>query len=113
MLGSCSKGEPPSMPPTGNSFLDSLSDEMRSKLIPQLQRVDLPVRTSLYKAEEQPRYIHFMTSGMASVVTLMEGGDAVEMGLVGKEGFPEKLHLLGGLTGGTECFIQIPGTALR
>jgi CRP-like cAMP-binding protein len=98
---------------TGNLFLDSLPEGTRSKLVPQLQHVDLPVKTSLFQAEEKPRYIHFMTSGMASVLTLMQTGEAVEMGLVSAEGFPEKLHLLGNQTGFTECFIQLDATALR
>jgi CRP-like cAMP-binding protein len=98
---------------TGNLFLDSLPDETRSRLLSQLQPVNLPVKTGIYSADKQPRYIHFLTSGMASVLTLMQTGDAVEMGLVGVEGFPEKLHLLGSQNGFTECFIQLAATALR
>jgi hypothetical protein len=98
---------------TGNLFLDSLPEETRSRLFAQLQPVDLPVRACIYSADKQPRYIHFMTSGMASVLTLMQTGEAVEMGLVGVEGFPEKLHLLGSQNGFTECFIQLAATGLR
>jgi CRP-like cAMP-binding protein len=105
--------EASSMHKTGNLFLDSLPEETRSRLLAQLQPVDLPVKTSIYRAEERPRYIHFMTSGMASVLTLMQTGEAVEIGLVSIEGFPEKLHLLGSQNGYTECFIQLDATALR
>jgi CRP-like cAMP-binding protein len=98
---------------TGNLFLDSLPLETRSRLLAQLQPVNLPLRACLFSADEQPHYVHFMTSGMASVLTSMQTGDAVEMGLVGAEGFPEKLHLLGSQNGFTECFIQLAATGLR
>jgi CRP-like cAMP-binding protein len=101
------------MQSTGNLFLDLLPDDTRTRLFAQLQPVNLPLRTCIFSADEQPRYVHFMTSGMASVLTLMQSGEAVEMGLVGVEGFPEKLHLLGSQNGFTECSIQLAGTALR
>ncbi len=47
------------------------------------------------------------------MVATLPGGDAVEVGIVGPEGFPEALHVLGPLTSDTEAFIQVEGTALR
>ena len=54
-----------------------------------------------------------MLSGIASALTTMSGGEAVEVGIVGREGFPEKIHLLGPQYGGAQCFIQLRGEALR
>lgn len=96
-----------------NKLLDSLPTPVRDSLLPQLERVSLPLRTNLFEVEDQPRYVHFMCSGIASIVTTMEGGDAVEVGVVGNEGFPEKTHLLGPQFGTTRCFIQVEATALR
>ena len=45
----------------------------------------MPVGTVLFEAGAFPRFVHFMTSGIASVVTNMSRGDAVEVGLIGRE----------------------------
>ena len=96
-----------------NRLLDTLSLESRSALLKQLEPVALPLRTAAFDAGETPRYVHFITSGLCSVVTVMSGGDAVEVGLTGREGFPQALHLLGPQRGDTRAFMQMEGTALR
>ena len=73
----------------------------------------LPVRTPLFHAGEQPRHVHFITSGMASIVTALPGGDAVEVGITGCEGFPEAFHVLGPQTMDTRSFMQMDGAGLR
>ena len=54
--------------------------------------------------------MHFLTSGIASIVTNMENGQVSEGGLVGREGMPESLHLLGPGLVRTSCFMRIAGT---
>ncbi|MFT4113327.1 Crp/Fnr family transcriptional regulator [Silvibacterium sp.] len=61
----------------------------------------------------EPRYIHFLTSGIASIVTSMSNGQTVEVATVGREGAPQGIHLLGSLPIPTRCFMQMAGTALR
>lgn len=67
----------------------------------------------MFEVGEAPRYAHFITSGIASLVNTLPGGEAVEIGLAGREGIPEALHILGPQTGDTRCFMQVEGTALR
>ncbi len=43
----------------------------------------------------------------------MSTGDGVEVGIVGREGVPEALSLLGPAPGVTDCFVQVAATALR
>ena len=50
---------------------------------------------------------------MASLVNYMYEGEAVEVGIVGREGVPEALHLLGPALLQTTCFMQVQGTGLR
>ena len=99
--------------PQTNLLLEALPPSEKASLLSQLEGVPMPVRTVLFDAGALPRYAHFMTSGIASVVTTMSGGEAVEVGLVGREGLPEKFHLLGPAFGEVRCFIQVAGTALR
>jgi hypothetical protein len=50
---------------------------------------------------------------MASIVTTMSNGDAVEVGIICREGIPEVLQLLGPGGGFTSCFMQIAGSGFR
>jgi CRP-like cAMP-binding protein len=96
-----------------NLFLDSLSIESRDLLTKQCVEIDLPLRKSLYEAENVPRYAYFLTSGIASVVTVMEDGSTAEVGLIGREGAVGSFHLLGPAKVATSCFIQLEATSLR
>ena len=96
-----------------NAILNGLSFEQRSNLMRSLTPVALPVRTVLYEPKRVPPYVHFLTSGMASLVNYMYEGEAVEVGIVGREGVPEALHLLGPALLQTTCFMQVQGTGLR
>lgn len=78
-----------------------------------MQEVPLPVGTVIVRAGAIPQYAHFMTSGITSVVTYMEDGAAAEVGLVGKEGLVEAMHLLGSARSPTTAFVQVAGSALR
>lgn len=76
-------------------MLDSLPPAPRAALLRQLEPVSLPVNTPMYEPEETPRHVHFLTSGMTSIITAMGTGELAEVGIVTREGFPEALHLLG------------------
>ena len=96
-----------------NLLLAMLPAEMRFSLMRGLEPVVMPVRSVLYEPERTPQYVHFITSGLASIVTYMKEGEAAEVGLVAHEGMPESLHLLGPALMQTNCFMQIGGTGLR
>lgn len=96
-----------------NLLLSSLSSRERDRLLSQATPLPLPLRMSLYEAEQLPLYAYFPTSGIASVVTAMKNGSTAEVGLIGNEGVVGSLHLLGSLPVSTRCFIQLEGTGLR
>jgi CRP-like cAMP-binding protein len=99
--------------PLSNVLLDALPPDSRQKVLKQVSRVNLPIRTSLYEPMDRPKYAHFLTSGIASVVTAMGDGNTSEVGTLGREGVPQGLHLLGTLPVFTRCFMQISGSGLR
>ncbi|MGH9919744.1 MAG: Crp/Fnr family transcriptional regulator, partial [Nitrososphaerales archaeon] len=96
-----------------NRLIEALPSRQGADLLALLQPVPLPLRTPLFDAREAPQYVHFMTSGLASIVAAFRDGDGVEIGIVGRSGFPEALHILGPQTGDIRCFMQVEGTALR
>lgn len=96
-----------------NRILDALPAAYREALLLRMEQVVLPSPTMLYLSQQTPRYAHFLTSGIASQVTLLEDGRALELGLVGREGLVETAHLLGPVGVTSEGLMQIDGTALR
>lgn len=99
--------------PFTNLLLESLPAADQAALHEHLEPVPLPINSVIFEAEQVPQFIYLMTSGMASLVTPMIGGEALEVGLVGREGFAGGVHLLGPELGSSRCFMQIAGTALR
>jgi CRP-like cAMP-binding protein len=99
--------------PLSNLLFESLPPAEKAALSVNLESVALPVKTVLFEAEQTPRYIHFITSGVASVVTNMAGGEVVEVGLLGREGLPGSIYLLGAQLGSTRCFMQVGGSGMR
>jgi CRP-like cAMP-binding protein len=96
-----------------NQIINALPAELKASLLARLQPVDLPVGTVLTSPGQVPAFAHFMTSGIASVVTFMSDGIGAEVGVIGREGLVEAIHLLGPATAPTTAFIQVEGTALR
>jgi CRP-like cAMP-binding protein len=95
-----------------NGILNALPQQLngfRTKLMP----VSLPVGMAIYEPNEAPKFAHFMTSGIASVVTTMKDGGTVETGMWASEGVAECMHLSGSDRVPSRCFMQIGGTALR
>src|SRR5260370_41916821 len=78
-----------------------------------MEGISLPVDTVLYSPAQRPKYAHFMTSGIASIVVLMADGSGPEVGLIGREGLVEGFHLLGPASVPASGLIRIEGTALR
>ena len=99
--------------PNPNLLLESLPVELRNSLLSRMEPVQLPLRTTIYQPDEVPKFAHFITSGITSIVTFMQSGDGVEVGLLGNESVVEVFHLLGNAAIGNSGFVQIEGTALR
>ncbi len=99
--------------PHRNGILDMLPRTYRDMLISRMELVDLPISTHLYASEETPRYAHFMTAGVAAAVTLLDNGNGIEVGLTGREGLVEAIHLLGFANLPSVAFVLVKGEALR
>lgn len=96
-----------------NGMLARLPAESMARLRPQLEPVVLEHRATLYQANSPIQHIHFVESGLVSLITQMTDGSAVEVGLIGREGLVGLTALLGTPIATTGAIIQIPGRALR
>ncbi len=98
---------------TGNLLLDALSPELQAEILSLGRAIDLPSRTVLHEQGERSTYVYFLYSGVASVVVTMAEGGSAEVCLTGHEGLVGALQLLGPAPPPSQCYMLLPGSALR
>jgi len=96
-----------------NLLLNALSDAAREFLLSRSKSVALPLKTVLYPPDEPPQHAYFITSGVASIMATLEGGESVEVAMIGPEGLVGSMLLIGPAVASTQCFVQSAGAALR
>jgi CRP-like cAMP-binding protein len=71
-----------------------------------------PKRTLIERREVPTQAVHFPLSGMLSMVTVDDAGNAVEVATIGREGMVGSTALLGARQGPFEIMWQLPGRSL-
>ncbi len=96
-----------------NSILLSVSDHEFNRIRPNLQFLALPQRKRLYEANQKQEDVYFLNAGMASLVFTTRGGESVEVGIVGNEGFTP-IPVAAGFRRSPHCAVmQIAGEGFR
>ncbi len=98
---------------SGNRLLDEIPSTEYGRLLPHLQAVALPVDQYLYRPLTAMDYVYFPVSGIASAMTVMENGGAIEVATIGNEGVVGFSAFLGEMTSTLTVTVQVPGHALR
>ena len=96
-----------------NSLLAVLSRKGYQLLLPRLQSVTLKLGDVLYRPNETIRHVYFPSDCMVSLLALVEGHQALEVGLVGCEGMLGVPLALGVRDSPVRALVQGSGTALR
>ena len=78
-----------------NHILAGLSAKEFDVLAPHLEAVDLPLRKMLERRQRKITNVYFPESGFASVVANGSSGQAIEVGLIGREGMTGLAVVLG------------------
>ena len=96
-----------------SSFLQALPESLQSLIGESVTAVALPAGSVLFEPGVRPRFAHFLTSGMASVIMEMGDGCTPEILTIGSEGIVEAVHLLGPGRVPSRAFMKISGTGLQ
>ena len=96
-----------------NRILDNLSDADRKTVMSKAQSVPLKIETVLQEQDERVQYSYFPTSGLISLLAVMQSGAAVEVGCVGCEGATGLSPLFGETGAAHRMFVQADGEAIR
>ncbi len=98
---------------TGNRLLNAVQPGCAERLLEASTKVDLPLGASLFSRDQRPRYVYFLTSGIASVVFNSEKGTSVELSTEGNEGLVGWVYLLGPHPTEGDCTMQVQGAGYR
>ena len=94
-----------------NALLNRLSPEVLQKLA--LQAVQLDVRKVLYEPNQEIEYAYFPEAGVLSVVSVMEDGNSIEVGTIGREGMACSALMLKAESVPYRYFVQVEGHGYR
>jgi CRP-like cAMP-binding protein len=96
-----------------NGLLKVLPPADFGRLAASLTPVTLSFKQYLLEADEPIGAAYFIETGMVSYLNYLEGGDALEVGLIGSEGMVGLPLILGVDSSSLGAMVQMQGTALR
>jgi CRP-like cAMP-binding protein len=96
-----------------NRLLASLPRKSQRDLLPGLAAVSLVFGDVLYESGERIREVYFPGKSVVSLLTVVDGHDALEVGLVGPEGMVGIPLALGMTTSPVRALVQGAGGAMR
>lgn len=101
--------------PSRNRLLAAMPEADAAALAPHLERVPLELRMPIERPGEPIAHVYFPLAGMGSVVAVGDRrrDQRVEAGIFGPEGVSGVPRILGADRSPHECFVQMPGEALR
>ena len=96
-----------------NRLLAALDEGERRALAPYLTRQAMISGQMFFEPGDTIQQLCFIESGVVSLMTLLREGDAVECGMVGREGLLGAGPALAGLPAYTRAICQVSGSTLR
>lgn len=96
-----------------NQLLASLPAEEYQRLRPHLQLIPLMIGQTLQRANQPIEWVYFPYHTLISLLTTMEDGATIEVGMISREGFVGMNLVLGSDTAQNDAIVQVPSHAIR
>ena len=96
-----------------NRLLRTLGPNALDILLPSLCAVSLTERQVVERCGQPVRSVHFIESGVVSVLAVSPGDRHVQLGMIGIEGMTGFAAVLGADRSSNQVVVQAAGTALR
>jgi CRP-like cAMP-binding protein len=90
-----------------------LSGKTLALIEPHLHKVKLAQGTILHEAAEAVSFVYFPLSGMVSMLAVLKSGEAIEAGVIGREGFVGGYLGVRGWRPYGHAVMQMSGEAMR
>ncbi|GAB6044389.1 Crp/Fnr family transcriptional regulator [Endothiovibrio diazotrophicus] len=99
--------------PLQNRLLAALPADERARLLPNLERVPMPLGKSLGESGVAMHHVYFPTTAIVSLLYVMENGASAEIAVVGNEGIVGVSLFMGGESTTSRAVVQSAGHAYR
>ena len=96
-----------------NSLLAALPSRNYQRLVSCLEPVEFKFGEVLYERGHKMRYVYFPDNSLVSLLTVVDGHMALEVGMVGREGMVGLPLALGSVVSPVRALVQGAGTAMR
>lgn len=96
-----------------NRLLQAMSAETRSRIVPHLERVALPLGTVVSESGVAAAHMYFPIDCIISLLNATEDRHSEEISMVGNEGMLGLSLFMGGATTATSAVVQNAGSAYR
>lgn len=96
-----------------NQVLRSLRQDLLEEFAQYLDRVEMPLGEILHRPLEKIEYVYFPETCVISIVTVLENGNGVESGIIGREGVSGTSVIMGENYSPRESTIQLGGEGWR
>jgi CRP-like cAMP-binding protein len=98
---------------SGNQLLDALPPRQRDCVLARAEPVHLDMGQLQFRQAEPISTVHFPTTAVLSLITLLRDGTAIEVSTIGNEGTTAAPVFLGpGVMSNAQCICQIVGDAI-
>jgi len=105
---------PLTIPFSHNRLLAAIPPEELARLAPHFQQTPLVFDTTLFEAGDRIEFAYFPLSGLISMISTMEDGRCIEVGMCGNEGMSGLSVVLGDdISSHHHGIVQAAGSALR
>ena len=98
---------------SGNRLLDSLPHDEYRELEPRLQRVALATGQVVHDVEYDVDYVHFPTTAILSLLTILRHDDPFESAAIGHDGFVGLAATLGVVASPHRVICHLAGESIR
>lgn len=99
--------------PTQNHLLAALPQKVLDRLLPDLERVPMPLGKVVCESGDTMRHVYFPTDSIVSLLYVMENGASAEISVVGNEGIVGIALFMGGESTPSRAIVQSAGSAYR
>ena len=99
--------------PEQNHLLQVLPEDVRNRVFPQLELVNLPLGHVLYESGIALHHVYFPANSIVSLLYVMKDGASAEIAVVGNEGVVGVALFMGGETTPNRAVVQSAGAAYR
>ena len=99
--------------PAENNLLAALPAADYERLVPDLERVPLPLGMAVYESDAKLDYVYFPADCIVSLLYVMKSGASAEIAVVGYEGLVGVALFMGGESTSSRAVVQSAGHAYR